>query len=48
MTRLKFSAPNPRIISMKPGKLVAMNATSSTPTGLSLARPMTSADIAMR
>ena len=33
---------------MKVGKLVAMNAVSSTCTGLSLASPITSADIAMR
>src|SRR5438477_6659227 len=42
------SPPSARIISMKPGKLVAMKAVSSTCTGLSLARPITSADIAMR
>ena len=42
------SAPSPRIIGMKSGKLVAMKAVSSTLTGLSEARPITSADIAMR
>ena len=42
------SAPSPRIIGMKSGKLVAMKAVSSTFTGLSEASPITSADIAMR
>ena len=42
------SAPSPRINSTKPGKLVAINAASSTPTGCSLASPITSADIASR
>ncbi len=44
----EYSAPRRRIIATKPGKLVWMKAVSSTCTGLSLARPMTSADIAMR
>src|SRR5262249_61533320 len=43
-----ISAPRVRIIATNPGKLVAMNAVSSTLTGLSAARPMTSADMAMR
>ena len=42
------SPPIALIISTKPGKLVWMNAVSSTRTGLSLARPIASADIAMR
>ena len=42
------SAPSPRINSTNPGKLVAMKAASSTPTGWSLASPITSADIASR
>ena len=42
------SAPSPRIIGIKSGKLVAMKAVSSTFTGLSAASPITSADIAMR
>src|SRR6185503_3182649 len=42
------SAPSERISSTKPGKLVAMKAPSSMRTGSSDARPMTSADIAMR
>ena len=42
------SAPRPRIRSAKAGKLVAMNAASSTCTGCSLRSPITSADIAMR
>src|SRR5665213_1491752 len=42
------SAPSPRIIGMKSGKLVAMKAVSSTLTGLSAPSPITSAAIAMR
>ncbi|CKZ57524.1 Uncharacterised protein [Mycobacterium tuberculosis] len=42
------SAPRPRIIGMKSGKLVAMNPVSSIFTGASDAVPITSADIAMR
>ena len=42
------SAPSARIRSVKPGKLVAMKAASSTATACSLARPITSADMAMR
>ncbi len=42
------SPPSPRINSTKLGKLVAMNAASSTCTGFSLAVPSTSADMAMR
>ena len=42
------SPPIRRIMSTKPGKLVAMKAVSSTRTGCSLASPITSADIAMR
>ena len=42
------SAPSERINSTKPGKLVAMKAESSMRTGLSLASPMTIADMAMR
>src|SRR5213079_3378780 len=42
------SAPSARIIGMKSGNEVAMNAVSSTFTGLSAANPITSADIAMR
>ena len=42
------SAPRRRISSVKPGKLVAMKAASSTPTGCSLPSPITSADMAMR
>ncbi len=42
------SAPRVRISSTKPGKLVAMKAESSMRTGCSLARPSTSADMAMR
>jgi len=41
------SAPSPRINSTKPGKLVAMKAESSMRTGLSLARPMIIADMAI-
>gem|GEM_PF-4889061 len=47
-TGYENSAPSPRIIGMNVGKLVAMNAVSSTLTGLSDASPITSADIAMR
>src|SRR5262249_14695176 len=36
----EYSAPRPRIIGTKLGKLVAMNEVSSTPTGLSLASPI--------
>src|SRR5215831_2480516 len=42
------SPPSPRMRSAKPGKLVAMKAASSTLTGLSAARPSTSAAMAMR
>src|SRR5262245_33168525 len=42
------SAPSPRSIATKPGKLVAMKAVSSTFTGRALASPITSADMAMR
>ena len=42
------SPPSPRIIGTKLGKLVAMNEVSSTPTGLSLASPMTRNAMAMR
>src|SRR5215472_10058621 len=42
------SPPSARIRSAKPGKLVAMKAASSTVTGLSAARPSTSAAMAMR
>ena len=42
------SAPNPRICGTKPGKLVAMKLTSSTPTGFSLASPITRNAMAMR
>src|SRR5262245_45253681 len=42
------SAPSERISSAKPGKLVAINAASSTCTGCSLPSPITSADIAIR
>ena len=42
------SAPSARIIGTKLGKLVAMNELSSTPTGLSLASPMTRNAMAMR
>src|SRR5450432_4384995 len=42
------SAPSERIIGMKSGKLVAIKAVSSILTGWSAARPITSADIAMR
>ena len=42
------SAPSPRISSAKPGKLVAIMATSSMRTGFSLARPMTRDAMAMR
>src|SRR5712692_5786920 len=42
------SPPSPRMRSAKPGKLVAMKAASSTVTGLSAARPSTSAAMAMR
>src|SRR5262249_8358654 len=41
-------APSERISSTNPGKLVAMNAASSTATGCSLASPITRADMAMR
>ena len=44
----EYSAPSPRIIGTKLGKLVAMNEVSSTPTGLSLASPMTRNAMAMR
>src|SRR5262249_51117001 len=44
----EYSAPSPRIIGTKLGKLVAMNEVSSTPTGLSLASPITRNAIAMR
>src|ERR1039458_868835 len=42
------SAPSERISSTKPGKLVAMKAPSSMRTGLSLAKPITSAAMALR
>ena len=42
------SPPRPRIIGTKLGKLVAMNEVSSTPTGLSLASPITRNAMAMR
>ncbi len=42
------SPPSRRIMSAKPGKLVAMKVASSTFTGRSEASPITRADIAMR
>src|SRR4029077_17841411 len=42
------SAPIARIIGMKSGNEVAMKAVSSTLTGLSAARPITRADIAIQ
>ncbi len=42
------TAPSPRIMPAKSGKLVAMKAVSSAVTGASADRPMTKADIAMR
>ena len=42
------SPPSRRIMSAKPGKLVAMKAPSSIVTGRCAASPSTSADMAMR
>src|SRR5260370_16355945 len=42
------SAPSDRIKAGKPGKLVAIKAASSIPTGFSLASPMTANAMAMR